>query len=140
MFLNLYLMKGMSPLKQSTNHRQRRQPPSIPTTSEVRPLLIIQKRRPFKPGKPPIPQPRTIIKQQSREPRNYSHQQVESTNETVTSESENLTDHIAVCGASETSTTLTKKCLDFVVDFLTILGSGKFKMTIFALLIILRTI
>lgn len=62
MFLNLYLMKGMSPLNQSTN--QRRQPPSIPTTSEVRPLLIIQKRRPFKPGKPPIPQPRIIIKQQ----------------------------------------------------------------------------
>lgn len=139
MFLNLYLMKGMSPLKQSTNHRQRRQPPSIPTTSEVRPLLIIQNRRPFKHGKPPLP-PRIIIKQQSREPRNYSHQQVESTNETVTSESENLSDHIAVSGASETSTTLTNKCLDFVVDFLTILGSGKFKMTIFALLIILRTI
>lgn len=137
-------MKGMSPLKQSTNHRQRRPLPSIPTTSEVKPLSNQKRRSRGQLGKPPIPQPRKTIKQQSREtskpshPRNYSHQQVQSANETATSESENR-DHIAVSGASETSTTLSKKCIDFVVDFLTIMSSGKFKMTVFALLIILRT-
>lgn len=138
-------MKGMSPLKQSTNHRQRRPLPSIPTTSEVKPISNQKRRSRGQLGKPPIPQPRKTIKQQSREPskpshpRNYSHQQVQLANETATSESENLSDHIAVSGASETSTTLSKKCIDFVVDFLTIMSSGKFKMTVFALLIILRT-
>lgn len=102
----------MSPLKQSTNHRQRRPLPSIPTTSEVKPLSNRKRRSRGQLGKPPIPQPRKTIKQQSREPskpshpRNYSHQQVQSANETATSESENLSDQMAVSGASETSTTL----------------------------------
>lgn len=145
MFLNLYLMKGMSALKQSTNHRQHRPLPSITTTSKVKPVSIQKRRLRGHLGKPPIPQPRTIIKQQSREPpipshpRNYGHQQVQPANETATSEAENLSDHIAVSSASETSTTLSKKCVDFVVGLLTIMGAGKFKLTIFALLIILRT-
>lgn len=143
MFLNLYLMKGMSPLKQGTNHRQCRPLPSIPATYEVKPVSIQKRRLRGQLGKPPIPQPRTIIKQQSREPpkpshpRNYSHQQVQPANETATSEAENLGDHNAVSSASETSTTLSKKCVDFVVGLLTMMGAGKFKLTIFALLIIL---
>lgn len=109
--------------------------PNLPQTPEPKPTPI--------PERLSKPQPRNSMKPQLREPAKPSdlmknnHQQVPSANETATSEEVNRSAHAAVNSASTFSTILSK-VITFVLWISTI-GSGKLKMTICALLIILKT-
>lgn len=150
MFFVYFLLKGFpKSSKRFMKHMQRRPLPSLPQTSELRPppiperIPIPQLGKPPIPQlrKPPVPETRNSIKPQLRDPLKPSHpmknnhQQVPTAHKTATSEEVDLSAHTAVNGASETSTTLSK----VIWGLSTIFGSGKLKMTISALLIILRT-
>lgn len=142
MFFVYFLLKGFpKSSKRFMKHRQRRPLPSLPQISELRPSPIPERIQIPQLGKPPVPEPRYSIKPQLRDPLKPSHpmknnhQQVPTAHKTATSEEVDLSAHTAVNGASETSTTLSKVRWGLS----TIFGSGKLKMTISALLIILRT-